>query len=61
MDLSKFIHGFLLVVTGFVKVDMDFFNCYMELSKLLHGFVKVVAWICKSCSMYFVLCQTKPS
>ena len=26
----------------------------MELSKLFHGFVKVFAWICQSCSLYFL-------
>ena len=39
MDLSKFIHGFLLVVT------FIFQSSYMDLSKLLHGFVKVVLCI----------------
>ena len=36
MDLSKFIHGFLLVVTWIFQ------SSYMDLSKLFRGFVVVV-------------------
>ena len=56
-DLSKFLHGFLQVVTwicqnwymdfskllyGFVKIDWCIFlSCYMDLSKLILGFIYI--------------------
>ena len=49
LDLSKFRHIFLQVVThGFAKIDTWIsFSCYMDFSKLIQGFLQVVTCICQ--------------
>ena len=52
MDLSKSIHGFLIVVRWIWQ------NRYIDFSKLLHGFVKIVTWIFfRLFYLFLTLCQ----